>query len=77
MIPYIGPEFIETLKSLAEDRPATDICGEVSRDPEARKGQGPKAPRRHVTFSIPSRIVAIIASMRMTRLILYLIVVCL
>ena len=73
MIPYIHPEFVEALKSLATDRAAKDTPPDVSSKPLARKRRDPLAPLRRVTARLRSLIVVVVTN----KLILLLIYACL
>jgi hypothetical protein len=68
MIPYMHPEFVEALLSLAAERPANDASPVVSPKPPARKRKNRFTSLRRLRFLI----MAIVA-----KLILLLIYVCL
>jgi hypothetical protein len=72
VIPYIHPEFIEALKSLATDKSAKDASPDVSRRPLAMKRKDHLAQLRRIAGRLRSHIVAVAA-----KLILLLIYVCL
>jgi len=73
MIPYIHPEFVEVLKSLAADRLAKDTPRDVSHKPPARKRKDYRDPLRRIAARIRSLIVLLVTN----KLILLLIAVCL
>lgn len=75
MLPHMGPEFIEALLSRTADEITINTSVEASQDPEACKGQDRIAPLGRVTFSTPSRIVAIIMIACVICLIIYFVVV--
>jgi hypothetical protein len=57
MIPYIHPEFVEALKSLATtNRPAQDTSPAVSPKPLVSKGGSHLTPLRRVTARLRSLI---------------------
>jgi hypothetical protein len=72
MIPYIHPEFVEALKSLATDKSAKDASLVVSPRPLARKRKNRFTFQRWSTARLRSLIVAVV-----TKFILLLIYVCL
>ena len=51
MFPYMGPEFIEALRSLAMDRTATDIPPAAPRTGKNEKGANPKMPQLNINIS--------------------------
>jgi hypothetical protein len=73
MLPHMGPEFVEALRSLATNRPATDTSGAVPQSPYACKRLNRLAPFQRVAVLVFSRILAIVTSKWM----IYLILICL
>jgi hypothetical protein len=71
MIPYIGPEFVEALKSLAPDKSAKDTSLDVSLKPLARKRKDHLAPLRRVAARLRSLIV-VVATNKLILLLIYL-----
>jgi hypothetical protein len=72
MIPYMHPEFVEALKSLATDRSARDASQVVSPRLLARKSKNRFASLRRSSAHLRPLIVAVV-----TKFILLLIYVCL
>jgi hypothetical protein len=62
MIPYIHPEFVEALRSLASDRLTKDTPPDVSPKPLARKRKDHLTPLRRVTVRLRSLIVVVVTN---------------
>jgi hypothetical protein len=62
MLPYMGPEFVEALRSLATNRPATDTARATSPSALACKGLDRLAPFQRVRLVVLSCILAVITS---------------
>jgi hypothetical protein len=73
MLPHMGPEFVEALRSLATNRPDTDTSRATSQSAPARERLDHLAPCRRITLLVFSRILAVVTSKWM----IYLILVCL
>jgi hypothetical protein len=73
MLPHMGPEFVEALRSLATNRPDTDTSQATSQSAPACKKLDCLAPCRRITLLVVSRILAVVTSKWM----IYLILVCL
>jgi hypothetical protein len=73
MLPYIGQEIVETLRSFAIARPTTETSQAASQSPPACKGQDRLTPSRRVPFRLRSMIVAVVTSKWM----IYLLLICL
>jgi hypothetical protein len=72
MLPHMGPEFVEALRSRATNRPATDTPRAISQSPYACKRLDRLAPFQRVTLLFLSRILAVVTSKWM----IYLILIC-
>ena len=59
MLPHIGPEFVEALKTLANDRLVKDTAPDVSPKPLVGKKKDHPTPLRRVTGRLRSFIVAV------------------
>jgi hypothetical protein len=73
MLPYIGPEIVEALKSVAADRLAKNASSYVSPKPLAGKRKEYFTPLRRVTGRLRSLIMVVVTN----KLILLLIHACL
>jgi hypothetical protein len=60
MLPYIGPEFVEILLSLATDRPVTGIPYASSQEPAVYTSRDRPAPLRRVTRPVLLRTFVVI-----------------
>jgi hypothetical protein len=62
MLPHMGPEFVEALRSLATNRPTTDTSRATSPTAPACKRLDRLAPFQRDTLVVLSRILAVITS---------------
>jgi hypothetical protein len=70
MLPHMGPEFIEVLRSLATNKPAIDTSRATSQSTPACKRLDRLGPFQRVTRLVLSRILAVMTSKWMICLIL-------
>jgi hypothetical protein len=73
MLPYIGQEIVEILRSFAIARPTIETSQAASQSPPSGKGQDRLTSSQRGPFRLRSMIVAVVTSKWM----IYLILICL